>query len=252
MGFLRRDIPTKDSRSAQAEVPASGMQGPLRCSRMLPVQTVIKADNSACSRNYQRNVCACSVTRSCPTLCDPGDCSLPDFSVHGMFSGKNAGMGCHFLSRGFSQTRDQTHISYPGRRILYHCPTEERTELNQTKSLSSRLMLVDPPISSTSIALLARCQRRGLKALCRWWGCQCRSSRDIQMVNISHFFFFNLVLLFWPSPRHVGSSVPPTRDRTQALCKGSVASASLDQQGSSSTYFLKERLKSKTSLPSLQ
>ena len=27
----------------------------------------------------------CEVTQSCPTLCDPMDCSLPDSSVHGIF-----------------------------------------------------------------------------------------------------------------------------------------------------------------------
>ena len=26
----------------------------------------------------------CLVTKSCPILCDPMDCSLPDFSVHGI------------------------------------------------------------------------------------------------------------------------------------------------------------------------
>ena len=27
----------------------------------------------------------CSVAQPCPTLCDPMDCSLPGFSVHGIF-----------------------------------------------------------------------------------------------------------------------------------------------------------------------
>ena len=35
--------------------------------------------------------------QSCPTLCDPMDCSLPGSSVYGDFPGKNTGMGCHFL-----------------------------------------------------------------------------------------------------------------------------------------------------------
>ena len=42
-------------------------------------------------------VCACSVAQLCPTLCDPVDCSLPGSSV---LSGKNTGMGCHFLLQG--------------------------------------------------------------------------------------------------------------------------------------------------------
>ena len=36
------------------------------------------------------------VCKSCPTLCDPMDCSLSGSSVQG----KNAGVGCHFLLQG--------------------------------------------------------------------------------------------------------------------------------------------------------
>ena len=38
-----------------------------------------------------------SVTQLCPTLCDPVDCSLSGSAVHGIFSGKNTGLSCHFL-----------------------------------------------------------------------------------------------------------------------------------------------------------
>ena len=37
------------------------------------------------------------VTQSCPTLCDPMDCSLPGSPVHGEFLDKHTGAGCHFL-----------------------------------------------------------------------------------------------------------------------------------------------------------
>ena len=37
--------------------------------------------------------------QSCPTLCDPMDCSLPGSSVHGIFHGKSIGVGCHCLLR---------------------------------------------------------------------------------------------------------------------------------------------------------
>ena len=36
------------------------------------------------------------VAQSCPTLCDPMDCSLPGFSVHGILQART-GVGCHFL-----------------------------------------------------------------------------------------------------------------------------------------------------------
>ena len=35
------------------------------------------------------------------------------------FSGKNIGVGCHFLLQGSSQVRDRTHISWIRRWILY-------------------------------------------------------------------------------------------------------------------------------------
>ena len=35
--------------------------------------------------------------QSCPTLCDPIDCSPPGSSVHGDSLGKNTGVGCHAL-----------------------------------------------------------------------------------------------------------------------------------------------------------
>ena len=37
------------------------------------------------------------VAQSCLTVCDPMDCSLPVSLVHGIFSGKNTGVGCHIL-----------------------------------------------------------------------------------------------------------------------------------------------------------
>ena len=39
--------------------------------------------------------CCCLVAQSCPTLCDPVDCSLPGSSVHGDSPGNNTGVGSH-------------------------------------------------------------------------------------------------------------------------------------------------------------
>ena len=52
------------------------------------------------------------VAQSCPTLCDPMDCSLPGFSVD--FPGESTGVGCHFLLQGIFLTQG----SNPG---LLHC-----------------------------------------------------------------------------------------------------------------------------------
>ena len=43
--------------------------------------------------------------QSCPTLCDPMDCSPPGSSVHGDSPGKNTGVGCHFLLQGIFLTQ---------------------------------------------------------------------------------------------------------------------------------------------------
>ena len=60
------------------------------------------------------------VTQSCPTLCNPMDCSIPGSSVHGIFPGKGTGVGCHFLLQRIFLTQG----SNPGlphcREMLYH------------------------------------------------------------------------------------------------------------------------------------
>ena len=60
------------------------------------------------------------LAQSCPTLCNPMDCSPPGSSVHGDSPGNNTGVGCHaFLQRIFP-----TQGLNPGllhcRRILDH------------------------------------------------------------------------------------------------------------------------------------
>ena len=51
------------------------------------------------------------VAQSCPTLCDPVDCSLPGSSVHGIFQAIVLEWIAISFSRGSSQTRDWTQVS---------------------------------------------------------------------------------------------------------------------------------------------
>ena len=44
------------------------------------------------------------VAQSCPTLCDPMDCSLPGSSVHRIFQARVLEWGCHFLLKGIFPT----------------------------------------------------------------------------------------------------------------------------------------------------
>ena len=46
--------------------------------------------------------------KSRPTLCDPKDCSLPRFSVHGIFQARVLEWVAISFSRGYSQPRDRT------------------------------------------------------------------------------------------------------------------------------------------------
>ena len=68
------------------------------------------------------------VTRSCPALCHPVDCSLPGSSVHGDSWGKNPGVGCHFLLQGIFLTQGSNPGLLHCRWILY-CPVEREREL---------------------------------------------------------------------------------------------------------------------------
>ena len=48
---------------------------------------------------------ACQSLQSCPTLCNPRDCSLPGSSCPWDSPGKNNGVGCHALLQGIFHTQ---------------------------------------------------------------------------------------------------------------------------------------------------
>ena len=62
---------------------------------------------------YTEYSCAvlCLVTQSCPTLCDPMDCSPPGSSVHGIFQARILEWVAISFSRGTSWPRDWTGFS---------------------------------------------------------------------------------------------------------------------------------------------
>ena len=75
-------------------------------------------------KSYKSCVHVCAKSRqSCPTLCSPLGCSLPGSCVHGILQTRILEWIAIPSSRGSSQPRDQTHISYIpsiGRWVLYH------------------------------------------------------------------------------------------------------------------------------------
>ena len=77
------------------------------------------------------NIMLSSPSVSRVQLCDPMDCrarhglwahglrSLPGFSVHKDFPGKNTGVGCHFLLQGIFLTQGSNVGALHYRQILY-------------------------------------------------------------------------------------------------------------------------------------
>ena len=61
----------------------------------------------------------CLFTQSCPTLCDPTDCSTPGSSVHGDSPGKNTGVGCHAPLQCIFPTHKLNRSLLHCRQILY-------------------------------------------------------------------------------------------------------------------------------------
>ena len=55
--------------------------------------------------SYSGHLCACSVAQSCLNLCNPIDGGPPGSSVHGIFPGRNTGVGCYFLFQRICPTQ---------------------------------------------------------------------------------------------------------------------------------------------------
>ena len=77
--------------------------------------TIIHTHRASKSSLFQLSTSAAAAAKSpdsCPTLCDPMDCSPPGSSIHRNFPGKNIGVGCHFLVQGIipnPETEPTTH-----------------------------------------------------------------------------------------------------------------------------------------------
>ena len=59
----------------------------------------------------QMKVLKVLVSKSCPTLCDPMDCSLPSSPVHGILQAKILESVAISFSRGSFRLRDRTWVS---------------------------------------------------------------------------------------------------------------------------------------------
>ena len=80
-----------------------------------------------------------SVAQSCPTLCDPMDCSPPGSSVHGIFQARILEWVAISFSRGFSWPRDWTQASSVAGRRFTIWATKEAQVFSKLYGNSVRL-----------------------------------------------------------------------------------------------------------------
>ena len=139
-------------------------------------------------------VCAKSL-QSCPTLCDPVNCSLPGSSVQGIFQARIPEWMAVPLSRGSSRPRDQTHISYvspalAGRFFTTSAPWEactpydllnkwadEWVHFHVTFSNCDNMFLWEPPkltIPASSVKLLSNITYKQYTVHCRSFANHCQ------------------------------------------------------------------------------
>ena len=125
--------------------------------------------------------------QSCPTLCDPMDCSLPGSSVHGIFQERTLEWVAISYSRGSSQPRNWTRVSCIGSQILYKYATWESLWKQNQDTIPSELALSrraghakliengverNVAVSGTSLVVqwltpLSQCRGHGIDP---WWG----------------------------------------------------------------------------------
>ena len=121
------------------------------------------------------------VTQSCPTLCDPMNCSLPSFSVRGIFQATVLEWVAISFSRGSSQPRDQTWVS---------CIADSRFTLWATREALRCEYWIHLTVDSWKYSFF-KCQK-----ITESWQIHCfleKESAKISLVILIHKF----LVLFW-------------------------------------------------------
>ena len=95
----------------------------------------------------------CLVAQSCPTVCNPTDCSPPGSSVHGDSPGKNIGVGCHAFLQGIFPTKGLNPRLPHCRQILYHLSHQGSPKILELIPIPSPKDLSDPGIKLGSPSL---------------------------------------------------------------------------------------------------
>ena len=93
------------------------------------------------------------VAKSCPTLCDPMDCSPPGSSVHGILQAGILEWVAFPFSRGSSQRRDRTQVSHTAGGFFTSWATREARSIRMvavvTSAFPNAANSQDPAYSTT-------------------------------------------------------------------------------------------------------
>ena len=112
------------------------------------------------SQGHER---ACAVAQSCPTLCDPVDCSPPGSSVHGISQARILGWIALSSSRGSSRPGDHTRVSCTAGRFFTTEPLGKSSQ-GHRRGLFTRLNLSYPLLSGCSSLLSSSLNFQSLRS----------------------------------------------------------------------------------------
>ena len=83
---------------------------------------------------WRFHMCVCWVVRSCPTLCDPVECSPPGSSVPGISQTRILKWVAITFPRGSSRPRDQTRVSHVAGRVFTIWASEQTLPVGKKRS----------------------------------------------------------------------------------------------------------------------
>ena len=102
--ILGRVAVPSSRRSSDSGIKPASLTSPALASRFFTTSTTLAKGLKVKSKS--------EVAHSCPTLCDPTDCSLPGSSVHGILQARILEWVAIPFSRGSSQARDWIQVSH--------------------------------------------------------------------------------------------------------------------------------------------
>ena len=99
------------------------------------------------------------VTPSCPILCSPIDCSLPGFSIHGIFQARVLEWVAISFSRGIFLTQGLNPGLLPCRQILYRLSQQGSPRRGREGSKNVHLLFVHPTHHREAVTVASRPER---------------------------------------------------------------------------------------------